>query len=398
MTSFGVISWLSSFVRPSIWPALLLVVLLVLLACGGGGGGAHLPPSPPDDGETVQVDDEIFPRLATGKVGMVLNPRDLEVDEPHLHEAMLRGRRAGVQVYSAGYLGWADLEPVLGTYQWSEFDLAFATMDRHGHRFEVALDAGHILEPGGSLRLPSDLDPSRFRFDDPAIVQRYTGFIAALARRYGHRLRYLMIHGEGAGAYFTRNPDQLAGYQALMASAFAVVRPIAPGVLLSVSSSAEEPEAILRALNRDTDYYSFIFGHREPDLLQPAQAAAAFAKLVALSGAKRFAIQDQSWPTATSTGSSRDAQAAFIREMFRLLKIHRGRIEYMSYYALHDDPRAKIAAWADATFPDQTPGWRSDLVDWITSVGLLDEIGAPKPGWSAWMAEVLKYYRDTAPG
>lgn len=375
--------------------ATALALLLSCLAaggCGSGSGGGHGAGS----GPTVMVGDEAFPRRSVGKIAMLINPTESDVNAASLDAALGIGRRAGVQVVNTGYLGWADLEPVIGTYLWEEFDLYFARLAAMGNPFEVALDAGHIIHPGGSLRLPDGLAIAPFHFDSPALVSRYTAFITALLQRYGSRIRYFTIRSEGAAPYFAEHPDELPRYQALLRAVFASARTSAPGVLFGTSGSQEEGDAILRALNTDTDYCVFqVWQHDALDAVN--QVEPVVDHLVAIAGAKRIAIE-LSWPASSAVGSSPQQQAEIVREAVRLLAKHRSACEYLSYVQIHDESTALLQAVFAAAFPDMTPEWRARLLAWYTSLGLRDSHGTARPAWNAWHDAVLRYYRGTTAG
>lgn len=355
------------------------LTVVSLPACGGGSAAAA-------PGAAVPAPSPGPANPAAGKTGLVAYALGWDPAPAKVATALRLASDSRVKVYSFGYQDWKETEPQAGVYDWRELDTYFAEIERGGYRFDLALDVGGFLDYNG-VELPPGL---QFRgFGDSELFDRYTRFLGALLDRYGNKLQYLLLHSEGATEYFTKHPEQLADYIAFWERVVPFVKTKAPRIKVGISLNHYDRADIVQGINRTTDFVSFMF---YPDyapvdrVTDPARTGELFRRMIERAGSKRIAIQDGGWSSSPRVGQSEERQAQFVRELFTAMRAQPSTFEYVSYFALYDDPRSIY----ESVFPGQ-----EELIVWLSSLGLWTVDGRAKPAWEEFKRQVESYHQAT---
>jgi len=123
-----------------------------------------------------------------------------------------------------------------------------------------------------------------------------------------------------------------------------------------------------------------------------------FAAMVDLAGSKKIGVVETSWSSSLMLESSEEKQAEYIREIFRILKENRSKIEFLMWINLHDSTPEECRKAAeffvvgvDDEFLENTEGM-ARFSDFMCFLGLRRSDSTPKPAWYTWMEQVEAYY------
>lgn len=227
---------------------------------------------------------------------------------------------------------------------------------------------------------PADLASDSF--DDPAVEARFHALIDALAPVLD-MTTYLAI-GNEVDSYLSAHPDQWASYTRFYENALAYVHSVAPNVKVGVTTTfvGDDAGAIANTetLNAKSDvfimtYYPLGSGFQTNP---PSVAASDIETMLGFAGSKPLVLQEVGYPTSTLLGSTEEAQAEFMQNVFEEWRRHPWRIPFLSIFALHDltpDLCQSAAQYYGA--PDD-----QNLQAFLCSLGLRRANGDPKPAWT----------------
>jgi hypothetical protein len=331
-------------------------------------------------------------RLATGKVGMTCVPRNFQETEERWLGFFTRASDAGVQVLSLQSGFWSKGEPTPGEFRFKSWENFFAVLDKHGFEFELSKDIG-----GPFFREKADVPKDiQFKsFTDPVLLGRYKRFVTAYLDRFGKRHAYVVIHAEGADAYFARHPDQLDDYCEFLTAVGKEIRTHSPHIQVGVNTDISNKDELLLRFAAVTDFvaYDVVKGKV---VRSPADFEKLVERLTRCSKDRKIAFQNAGWSTSKTDNSSDEEQVEFIREFFRVLGSHRDRIEYASFGSMYDHDTAITGPAYRAVFRDLPAKAVDKIVDSMSHFGLFRSDGSAKPGWEEFRKQVADYYRMRA--
>jgi O-antigen ligase len=143
---------------------------------------------------------------------------------------------------------WNEIEPRQGEFQWNKWDRLVARVDEYGLHLMAVLDTtpAWARHPGEADRVNAP----------PANVDDYARFVAAFARRYGDRVRYLQIWDNPNVHPFwgRRNADPFE-YAALLRAGAVAARAVNPQ--MQIISAGLAPNAEL--IRGHPDYSDILF-------------------------------------------------------------------------------------------------------------------------------------------
>jgi hypothetical protein len=333
--------------------------------------------------------------LATGKLGMVVNPAH---DDPlsGYYPALRLAKGSGVQVVHT-YVSWADIERVPGEFTWEWNDYMMGLLAEEGFEVSLVVDVIHTTVRG---EFPDDLE--ELAFDDPLLIERFTDFILALLSRYPDSVRYLSI-GNEVNDYFVSRRDEIGQYRTFFLAVKNAIKAAYPNVLVGMTYAFHDADTqgaldIVEELNLGdfVPYTLYLYTDRFKFDRDPAELPAYLTRMLAIAGEKPVALVELGWSTAAGLGGSYTDQEAFIRQAFEALGEHRQRIAYLTWFSLHDGTRETCNQAALSFIPDrpdlaQDETFMRDFVDFLCFIGLRENDGTPKPGWFVWEAEAVAY-------
>lgn len=333
-------------------------------------------------------------KLPTGKVGMAIQFTPFDQDK-----LIFLLKEGGVQVFHDGWLEWGEIEKSEGVYDFSSFEPTFQLINHPQFDFEVAIDIG------GLIALSSD-QPSlptyiQFKgFHDPYLKTRYLAYLDAFLERYSNKLNYLLLHTEGAATYFTdHHPEQLNDYCTLINEAMKHVKQKAANIKVGNNGGGEAGESekteIVKCFTREAD---FVGTGAYPDnnsiYKTPEDVEIVIDNLVRIYSPKKLVLEI-GYPSSHKLDSSEQKQEQFVRSLFKTLRKHKDKIEYLGYVELADQNKEVYGNAIRSQFPpDVDQQFLENLIEFVTSLGLFRENGQPKPAWKEFNNQTQLYYQS----
>jgi hypothetical protein len=129
---------------------------------------------------------------------------------------------------------------------------------------------------------------------------------------------------------------------------------------------------------------------------EPTELEGYLAQILDLAGDTPVALAEIGWNTAGSLEGNQGDQALFVREIFRLLAKHRERIEFFSWFALHDHLLENSYESALSFIPHrpdlaEDEAFMTVFVDFLNYMGLREMDGTPKEAWGVFQEEAQGY-------
>jgi len=266
---------------------------------------------------------------------------------------------------------WGQVEKQSGDFDWSVTDRLIGV---GGVRTSVVVN---MLD----ARLPADV--SEADFGTPEYTGRFSQMLQAFLQRYQDSTAYLWIGNEvniSLEAYSISPVEYGTFYQAAVSDLRNQYPDIKFGVIVTYAYEDEQIVADLIDEVKDGSiigftFYSQFLGH------EPTEAKRSFDLLDSYAHDRdiNYAIVETAWSTAGGHGSEVN-QVDYIKSYLPLVSSSEyANRDFVCYWSLYD-PR--IPAW-------QKP-FLGDSVDYLESLGLLENDGTAKPGWEAFNEELSK--------
>jgi hypothetical protein len=336
------------------------------------------------------------PELETGKIGMVVNPAEDDFWDGY-YPALRLGKANGVQVLHS-YMLWSQVEDSPGARSWDWYDALMGYRFHEG--FEVSLVI-NIIHTGVRGPIPEDLQNAAF--DDQEFIQRFTDFALDVLDRYP--VEYLSI-GNEVNDYFVKHRNELPAYEYFFQSVYQSIKEQHPEVKVAMTFAYHDAESqnaldIIQQLDLG-DFLPvtlYIYDQGFQFTRDPAELESYFNRILELAGEKQIAFAEIGWNTAENLGGTEADQAQFLREAFRLLAENQDRIEFLSWFNLHDS-KPENALESSYTFLTDRPDlinnedFMTDFVDFLTYLGLRENDGTPKEAWGVFQQESSQYIQN----
>jgi hypothetical protein len=266
---------------------------------------------------------------------------------------------------------WGQVEEQSGDFDWSLTDRIIGAGGVGTSVVINMLDA----------RLPADV--SEADFGTPEYTERFSEMLLAFLERYQDNITHLWIGNEvniSLEEYRISPVDYGAFYQAAVSDLRNQYPDIKFGVIMTYAYEGEQIVADLIDEVKDGSiigftFYSQFLGH------EPTEAKKSFDLLDSYARDRdiNYAIVETAWSTAGVNGSEAN-QVDYISSYLPLVSssAYTNR-DFVCYWGLYDP---KIPAW-------QKP-FLVGSVDYLESLGLLENDGTAKPGWEVFNEELGK--------
>ena len=341
-------------------------------------------------------DPYTVPDLEVGKIGLMVNPAEDDFWEGY-YPALRLAKENGVQVMHS-YLSWGEVEPAEGEREWEWQDALMGYRVQEGFEISLVVNLIHT-----SLRGPIPEDLAAKDFDDPEFIARFTDFILGVLDRYP--IQYLSI-GNEVNDYFISHRDEIPAYITFFLAVKDRISQEYPEVKVGMTFAYHDAEKtnaldIIEEMNLGDFLPLTLYLYNPPFDFDrdPAELEGYLDRILDLAGEKPVAFAEIGWNTAESLSGTEGDQEIFVREVFRLLSLHRDQIEYFSWFNLHDgDPensyQAALSFIASDSSLTRDEAFMRDFVDFLNYLGLRNYDGSPKSGWFAFVEESEKYLEE----
>jgi hypothetical protein len=297
-------------------------------------------------------------------------------------EAFQRAREGGIDIAIWRHQ-WGDIEILPGDFKWGDVDYEVYKTEQQGLRYSLVIEVIHSNTLG---RFPQGV--SFTSFDDPDFVDAFRSFIRELLSRYPGKIHYLWI-GNEVDWYLHQNKDQIEPFLSFYQQIEQEIKSIDPNITVGIvgayhlARNNDEIE-LLQSLAEEGDAFGLTL-YMEDDNGNPevSETRNYFDRMFSYFPKKRIAIIETAWSSRGLKGSE-EKQAAYVKEIARVIDKYKDSFEFFSWFVLYDFPEdinREIAASFGVS--DDTEAGRRFL-DWQGSLGLLYSNGTEKLAWQAW--------------
>jgi len=344
-------------------------------------------------GSSSCQDPIMVPELTTGKIGMIVNAAQDDPQED-LYPALRLAKENGVQVIHT-YLWWEHVERTPGERFWIWHDFLIGYPIEEGFEVSLVIPVIHTTVRGS---MPDDLED--LPFDDPEFIQRFTDFVLEVVDRYP--VQYLSI-GNEVNDYFVDHRTEIPAYERFFLEVKQAIHEQHPDIQVAMTFAYHDAEKngsvdIIKKLDLGDFLPVTLYLYNQGFIFNrdPLELEGYLNRILDLAQDKPIAFAEIGWSTAESLQGDQDDQALFLQEAFRLLSEHQDQIEYLGWFALHDNT-LETSYESALTFIPHRPDLSQDeafmniFVDFLSYLGLRDSDGNPKKAWDSFQEESKNY-------
>jgi hypothetical protein len=290
--------------------------------------------------------------------------------------------------YDAGARGaivhynWNALEPAPGKYTLEKAadELNYLGITRG---FEIQFTVAVV--DTASRQMPPDL--GNLPYNSPEVKQRFRKLLDALKPHLNRHVKYFAV-GNELDTYFGEHPDEWSIYQDFYEDALAYLHANFPwmkvGAGVTFDGTTGRRAAEVAALNAASDVYVMTYYPVNGEFVarEPAAPLMDFPKMIANTKGKPVVLREVGFPTSPILNGSEEKQAEFIGHVFEAWDAAKGRIPFLSYFALHDLSEqicTNMLGYYNA------PPSAIKMKEFLCSLGLRKADGTPKLGWKAFV-------------
>ncbi|MBD3355447.1 hypothetical protein GF361_05730 [Candidatus Woesearchaeota archaeon] len=283
---------------------------------------------------------------------------------------------------------WKELERSENNYNWFVLDL-INYMAKRQH-MELAFEL-NLINTNVLANYPDDID---FKgFDNPVFIERAKKFVKELTKRYKGDLKYFWI-GNEVNHYFQKHPEQLNGFFVLYDELEKEIKSVDPNITtgIYVAYHLFEDKDMIKTFAERGDVLAL---SAYPDAFSPqeriqniSQTMDYFDKIMQKTYPAKIAVTETGWSTRGKYGST-EKQARYVKEIFKVMKKHKSRLEYFTWSTLYDVSEESAKEIADS-LNKLDPEKHKEHIDWLSSTGLLTADYKEKPAFEIWRQEAGK--------
>ncbi|MHB8955312.1 MAG: hypothetical protein ACYC4U_20230 [Pirellulaceae bacterium] len=295
---------------------------------------------------------------------------------------------------------WKEPEP--GAYFWKEttgedpVKKHLQSLKQKGYAISLINTTVHMDQK----HLPKYLEGKPF--DDPELLDRWEAFLRAFLAQYGDCIDFLNLSNE-VGSYFGGHREEWPAYLTFVQKGAEVVHEVRPKIRVGVALACNSATTYWPDLEPYCDYLAFTYYMPNSSLgksptaeaLDPDHSnyfAATLDSMLHLAGTKPVLITEIGCATHESIDSSPELQVQFIEQLVAWLPGKEDRILGVSWLSHIDWPYAHTKQ-ALQGFLDEALLKHEPFMRYLTSLGLMYEDGAKKPGYDALKNSLVRYRR-----
>lgn len=246
--------------------------------------------------------------------------------------------------------------------------------------------------------------PDRFRgtpLDDPKLLDAYEVYLRDFMARYGAHLDFYNI-GNEVSTYFSAHPEEWPGFIGYVKRGATVLRELKPELKIGIVFTSDGGARFWPDVAPLLDYFAYTYyapfstsGNKSPakDALDPASPQyfpKAMEEMLALAAGKPVMITEIGCPSSPEIDSSPEVQAQFVELLFDWLEEHDEQVLGICFLELQD--------WSPTEMPQKLQNvlderiWRiPGMLEYLTSLGLLNLDGTKKPAYEVFKRAVRQY-------
>lgn len=227
---------------------------------------------------------------------------------------------------------------------------------------------------------------SGLNFEDSELTNAFYDFATAIIDSFGTVLDYLTVGGE-SDIYFITHPNEMDEYVDLLSRIAGYLNTNQPSTkfatVVTFEHGVQSNDDLWQLTKSFSDMLAITYWPLNGDFTIIPSAIADIednmSDLLIAADGKPVVIKESGIPSSTFLGSSEIIQAEFIEELFRQT-IHIDEIEIVGWDFLADFNNATVDFFVNFQ-QIFTPEFRA----YFESLGLMDTLANPKPGYSTYL-------------
>jgi len=326
------------------------------------------------------------------KLGLLVSPQNA-TDIKSYYQAFNLARDNGVQM-THQYASW-------GENDWTINDLVFGTIKNKGLKTSVVFNVIHTSVAG---KLPDDIV---FRgWDDAALISGFSDFAISYIERYRDVIEYVEI-GNEVDIYFYDHKDELGFYKIFYKKIYDNVKKAFPDIKVGTVFAYHTLKSnnnfdVYRTLSPIGDFDAFTLYVYSPGFIfdrEPIEIYKHLQEIEKLTGNRNFALEEVGWNAYGGLGGSEEDQRRAVSYFFDYLEKAPDRLEFMSWFILHDGTKKSCMESAKTFIEPGDPmlendEFMSNFSDFICYLGLIRSDGRPRAGWYEFTERAHEYSRS----
>lgn len=357
----------------------LLILACSLLACGGGqSSGSPTNPKQRPPG-VLSISAYYYTEPVT--------TNDADLLQRYL-QAFQQVRDAGANGQFQSYR-WSELESAVDAYnsaKLADFTSAMNSAEQNGLTQLLGLQVINTV----TREVPAGLGATAW--DDPAMINAFTGLLDQLLPSMQGRVTYLSIGNEVDVYFENARMDELVAYKTFVSAIQTYLENRLPQAQLGITVTAggwlgSNVQSWLD-LTANTDVIISTYYPLQGDFsVQPPTAAAAdIPALLSVVTDRPWVFQEVGYPASTIGGSSEAMQAEFVRQVFATWRDANGRIPFLNWFLLHDFSTELVDQFV-GYYGVNNPNFRA----YLDSLGLRNRNNTDKQAWTVLLQEAESF-------
>ena len=267
--------------------------------------------------------------------------------------------------------GWATLEPTAGNFSLSGVTGLVNKYSAKGVRIYLGIAVINTVK----REMPPDL--VSVPFDSTTMKTRFHALADAMKPLLNDPNMAYVTVGNEVDMYFTANPAEAAAYLNFYQDAVTYLHQIAPKVKVGVVSTvAGSTTPQLTSLNSQSDIITLTYYPGDKQ-----QVLTDFPAIVSAAGSKPVVFQEVGCSSSTAVGSSEDAQAQCISNVFQAWQNVKTQIPFIAYFTLYDLNQQSCDQLSIYYYGVINPAFEASFCN----IGLRRTDGTTKPSWQSFV-------------
>ncbi|MBX2868695.1 MAG: hypothetical protein KTR18_08470 [Acidiferrobacterales bacterium] len=327
--------------------------------------------------------------LDSGKLGLGLIPRDYNVSVASWAESLKLAKKLGVHAIQipSGY--WNEDEPVKDAYQWQSMVSLMNAIDAGNFEFEIIQDFGG---PFFHDRITAPQYIQTRKLDNAELVDRYIKYVDAYLNLFGNQIQVFLVHAEGAYSFFAAHPESLEHYLTLLVKKRNHIREKWPHIQFGINTDPHNTASLLAVLSAPLDIIAFDLVQIDGFMEEPREFGSALQYVLQNTNGKDISFA-AGWSSSATSGGE-EAQMEYVREVFDALEKPENRIRYAIFGPLFDEQVEIVGPAYRAQFSTLPQDFVTDIIEWITTLGLIKSDGTIKPSFKVAQSRASNYFRS----
>lgn len=197
-------------------------------------------------------------------------------------------------------------------------------------------DVVFVLKPIDTSNRTTPESLQNIRFDSPELISQWEDTLLAVAKALPKSTKVIAI-GNEVDVYLSEHPEQVDGFLNLIKQSRALLKgagiQASLGTVTTFEGLRKRPELVKKIQSSFEVVMMTYYPINDSFQVLPAETVPShFDQMVKFADNRPLILTEMGYPSGSANGSSEDAQAEFVKQVFISLKKHEKRIPYANYF------------------------------------------------------------------